>query len=628
MDIRAKSHQVGERFTLAQLARRVGISEGRARGLYSEDPARTRLPAPDGHDVDGRPWWHGRTIDWWCKNTGRTLPENVSWPYDWPAATVPAPVMSTGEVSVRWHSELHRVYVIVWDTPQGHVVHVSRYTDKYVDQYVAARAAAHVLEPAFWADAVVLVPNSVMFGGLTSRELGHMSVDAYLLETPGPRRPPARQGRLRVLLARAAGELPDDHLPLHVDPDPDQIEVKSIGLPFVSDIAAVIGRPVPLWLDGTCTTEATRCMGAYGESTFTVPDTTTEWPRTRKQLAAAVEWGLHQRFPQAFAMLADDALVVLENANRDHGDLADRGEGCYIVARPARPDWPLDLEHLARTAADRLASDDGEPKLDVEAIETELRELRPLEADFQWGDHAGEALWDACRTLAAMLKPTRPEVAAETPIPYTILMLGPVTKQYLATCTPLPEDEQEQLLAKPSRRLVRLLVRVAEDPEDIHGDLLGRAIREVMTLYRDPAGRMVAMIRPSNEYHRLAIEWPQTFPDGWTEATVIAGDAARGETGLFALAPTPNGDMRIEPLPNPGEAPRYTWGYSGSGPATVYHALVRCALKTWDSPRWDLRNSQLFAVIKNTEGALRLNWAQIQLWARADRENAGTASSS
>ncbi|MDQ3763953.1 MAG: hypothetical protein M3460_20815 [Actinomycetota bacterium] len=371
---------MGERFTLAQFARRVGISESRARGLYSDEPARTRLPAPDGHDVDGRPWWHGRTIDRWCKKTGRALPEKVSWPYDWPTATVPAPVMFTGEISIRRRSELHRVYVIVWDTPQGHVVHVSRYTDDHVERHVAARAAAHVLEPAFWADAVVLVPNSVMFG-VAAIQLKHMSVDAYRLEAPEPP-PPARQSRLRVLLARAAGELPDGHLPPHVDPD--QIETRPIGLPFVSDIAAVIGRPVPLWLEGTCTPEATRRMGAYGESTFTISDTTTEWPRTCEQLAAAVEWGLGQRFPQAFAMLADNALAVLENANRDHGNLPDRGEDYYIVARPARPDWPLDLEHLARTAADRLASDDGQPKLDVQTIETELRALRPLEADYPW----------------------------------------------------------------------------------------------------------------------------------------------------------------------------------------------------------------------------------------------------
>ncbi|MDQ3763952.1 MAG: hypothetical protein M3460_20810 [Actinomycetota bacterium] len=199
------------------------------------------------------------------------------------------------------------------------------------------------------------------------------------------------------------------------------------------------------------------------------------------------------------------------------------------------------------------------------------------------GDHAGEALREACRTLSAILKHTLPEAAAEAPIPYTILVLGPVTKQYLATCTPLPEDEQEQLLANSSRRLVRLLVMVAEDPEYIRGSgLLERAIKEVVTLYHDPAGRMVAKIRPTNEYHeaRLAIEWPQTFPDDWTEATVIAGDAAMGETGLFALTPTPNGDMRIEPLPNPGEAPGYTWGYSGSGPATVYEALVRRRIHT------------------------------------------------
>ena len=56
--------------TVAQLARRIGISEGRARALL----AAQRLPVSDYVDVDGHPLWFESTIDVWCRMTGRTPP--------------------------------------------------------------------------------------------------------------------------------------------------------------------------------------------------------------------------------------------------------------------------------------------------------------------------------------------------------------------------------------------------------------------------------------------------------------------------------------------------------------------------------------------------------------------------
>lgn len=48
--------------TVAQIARRVGRSEGWARTLW----AAGSLPAPDGWDDDGHPLWLERTVDrWW-----------------------------------------------------------------------------------------------------------------------------------------------------------------------------------------------------------------------------------------------------------------------------------------------------------------------------------------------------------------------------------------------------------------------------------------------------------------------------------------------------------------------------------------------------------------------------------
>ena len=53
--------------TLAQLARRAGISEGRGRALHAEK----KLPRPDSRDADGRPLWLAGSIDAWCEGTGR-----------------------------------------------------------------------------------------------------------------------------------------------------------------------------------------------------------------------------------------------------------------------------------------------------------------------------------------------------------------------------------------------------------------------------------------------------------------------------------------------------------------------------------------------------------------------------
>ena len=61
-------------YTLAQLARRAGISEGRARALHADK----KLPRPDRKDADGRPLWLGSTIDAWCRQTGRPLREAQS----------------------------------------------------------------------------------------------------------------------------------------------------------------------------------------------------------------------------------------------------------------------------------------------------------------------------------------------------------------------------------------------------------------------------------------------------------------------------------------------------------------------------------------------------------------------
>ena len=151
-------------------------------------------------------------------------------------------------------------------------------------------------------------------------------------------------------------------------------------------------------------------------------------------------------------------------------------------------------------------------------------------------------------------------------------------------------------------------------------------------LWRDHAGRLVAeLTEKSWDGHPLLdVEWPAGLPDGWTDHTVIAADA-ESTGGVFALTPMPDGRLRADPLPNPGDDPGYTWGYSGTGPSNLYDALVRCALGTWAS-RSDRdwlnqpppEESELWRYISTApqQGPVRLPWPQVRAWAEADHRRA------
>ncbi|MFI7049795.1 hypothetical protein [Streptosporangium sandarakinum] len=137
------------------------------------------------------------------------------------------------------------------------------------------------------------------------------------------------------------------------DPDPDTVPVEPAGLYDPSEIARVISRPIPMWLTGSCTPAAVQRMEAFGqEATFTIPDTTTDWPAVRDKLQEARAWGMPESHPQAFAQLARDALATLAEVRQGHATQRERGDGWCLVARPARPDWPIDLEQAARSAAE------------------------------------------------------------------------------------------------------------------------------------------------------------------------------------------------------------------------------------------------------------------------------------
>jgi hypothetical protein len=105
--------------TLAQLARRAGISEGRARALHATPGG---LPCPDRTDADGRPLWWATTIDTWCARTNRAISKHSLWLFRAPAAASPAPQLQRGVVTLGRRRQ--HFYVIVWDTDHGHVIYL------------------------------------------------------------------------------------------------------------------------------------------------------------------------------------------------------------------------------------------------------------------------------------------------------------------------------------------------------------------------------------------------------------------------------------------------------------------------------------------------------------------------
>lgn len=617
-----------QRYNLAQYARRAGLSEGRARALHTHADG-SKLAPVDGVDPDGKPFWFATTIDAWCQRTQRRMPEDAPWPFNCPPADKPAPEVDRGEVTIETDTGVTaEVSVIVWDTPGGHVVYVMRRADQPdLSVAAAARAAVHVLSPVFWNDAVVLVPQPRIFGSAFAEtdHVGPESIDVYRLVVPETQQPaPRRPSRLpRFLSALVDEPRSDDADPAPLQPH--QVRAEYVSYPYATAIEHALGRPMPVWFFGTCTRAAVERMRVYGDSgTFLVPDTATAWPGARARLAAAVEAGMPARYPQAFALLAADTLGTLTRVRRQHATAQERGPGWYAVARPAEPDWPIALETVATDAARTV--------FDPDAAADELPRIRAEEANLAWDNPYAEALYDTAATIGAKLHRSHPELVFAADTRLDLSTSGPVTEQYRSALTPLSDTERLQLLDAPTRRLARLLLAETNIAAIRETGLLDRALGELAGLYRDPAGRLVALDRqrPGDDSLGIAAEWPTTLPTGWNERTVIAADPHRPAL-IVALTPTPDGELRVDPLPNPGGEPGFTWGYSGSGPRTLYQALVRCVTRDWtadpDTRSWlihlthawsDTTGSPLYHYLTTHEGPLRLPWGQIQEWVQAD----------
>lgn len=605
--------------TLAQLARRAGISEGRARALSTATPS--GLPRPDGADADGRPLWSASTIDAWCARTGRKVSEDSLWLFRAPAAAEAVPELQRGVVTLAGsYRRSQAFYVIVWDTEHGHVIYLQPLDDTGGDHKDwLAKAAGQLIPPRWWADAVVVMPVEESLTYYSDDDMPPVASVYRLFDRSQQAGSDSEEGSgvfggLRRWVSRTG--------PGPVSPA--EAATTWEGQMDLAEIAAVVGRPVPLWLNDTATSDNAQQTLSY-DRTFITQDTVTEWPAAQERLARAVEVGMPQEFPAAFAALAADAAEGLKKIRTVHEHLADTGPGWYLVCRPARPAPPFDLEQLIT---------DAQPVTDPDQVSQELSELRATEGELDVDDPRGDVYEEAITLLTWQLRAMAKEagqirdsneyvpVADDGLLRFSSPWEGPVVEAWSKTLTPVPDTAAALRL----RRVWRL---IRDYPAD-----------GIQKIYRDSEGRYILVIRLASGEDYSAAEWPAGLQvtSHWTDKTVIAGDDERGSTTtLLALTPTGDGQMRIDPVPM---LPRmgsetFAYGYGGGTPAGTYRTLLRCALGDGTDIPWsailedrrgsdDTPASQLWTAISTTKGSLRLSWPQLKLWARADKNHATT----
>ncbi|NAS20069.1 hypothetical protein GT755_00030 [Herbidospora sp. NEAU-GS84] len=610
--------------TLAQLARRAGISEGRARALATATPS--GLPRPDGADADGRPLWSAATIDAWCARTGRKVSEDSLWLFRAPPAAGPAPELQRRIVTLPGSYRDQAFYVIVWDTEHGHLIYLQPLDDTGgAHKDWLAKAAAELIHPRWWADAVVVMPQEKSLSYLSSiHDLPETAsvyrlFDRYHQTDPDPDEAPGVFGGLRRWISRTGPSLAGPR-PI----SPADADTKWKGQMDLTAIAAVVGRPIPLWVNDTATTDNAQQTLSY-DRTFITPDTVTQWPAAQERLARALQVGMAEEFPAAFAALAADAAEGLREIRAAHEHLADTGPGWYLVCRPARPAPSFEVEQLITAA---------QPVTDPDQVSAELTRLRAIEGELDLDDPRGEVYEEAITLLAWQLRTMAKQagrirdshayvpVADDGLLRFTGPWQGPVVEAWRKTLTPVPDPAAALRL----RRVQRL---IADYPAD-----------GLQNIYRDSEGRYILVTRLSSGQDHSLAEWPAGLQvtAHWTDKTVIAGDDELGSTTtLLALTPTSEGRMRIDPvpmLPHMG-SDAFAYGYGGGTPSTTYRALLRCALGDTTELPWsvilhgrrgsdDTPASQLWTAISTTKGPLRLSWPQLKLWARADKNHTTT----
>ncbi|MEU4575999.1 hypothetical protein [Nonomuraea sp. NPDC023979] len=589
-----------EFYTTAQLARRVRVSESRARAWYSDG----KLPPPDGRDADKRPLWAATTIDAWCRRTGRVPADDALWLWRPEAeASRPAPVLFHGITEIKQEGKRYGVHAVLWDTPHGHVVALTPLADEPApDIDRQPLAAATLIAPVFWPDAIVALQLGAEYGADDE-----IQMQVFSLEPAHDRNAAAPHEETRNALLGGRSEHPSLDAATLVQPT-----ARFHGMVTAEDLARVIGAPVPVWPSGTCTASAIRRAQAARPAAHTliVPSTADGWQAEQDQLEAAVKHGLAEEFPAAFTVLATDLRDTLERARRERADRPARGTGWYLAAQPALPELPWSAEQFLRTAG----------QLSLKQAADDFRRLRSIEPDLPASAAEGAIYERAMLLLRARLRVALPELAVDDVEYYAGEWDGPIVELWRQSMTSVDGAAAVLTATRRGKRLAD------------HGDL-----DHLVGLWRDTAGRYVAVFDTDlvGNPPSFIAEWPYAPPAGWTEQTVIAADENTG--AVLAITPQESGEQRIEPVPfDPGTGPSFRHGYGGGSPYTLYQALIRAVHGTITAP-FNLNDipftgheqhdapqrSMLWHAIATTKGPLRLPWPQVQQWARQDAVKAG-----
>ncbi|TMR03404.1 hypothetical protein ETD83_10890 [Actinomadura soli] len=618
--------------TLAQFARRAGITHSYARKLYSAVPS--RLPDPDEYDADHRPLWYPDTIDAWAASTGRPADEGALWLLRAPAVSGPAEVRFRGLVDrpVVPGGRPMRLHATVYGTDHGPLV-VIMPTDEEPDRWTwvgdYALVAADLVAPRFWSDTIVVVDlggslprpyqRTVQHGPGSGTEivLGSWSEDyepilsCFTLRVdPEPAaqdtagmpvdaiEPTLRDRALR-LLGRV--QPPEEAAP-PPRPQPRAQERRPV---TCAQLKRVLGVDLPQWLAGTRLPAVLERARAY-HGTLTIPDRITPWPATLDRLQAAHTADMAEHFPAAFALLAADAADMRAAVRRVLDAQPVRGDGWYLAARPANPELPLHLE----TATAALPS----PRdLDPTQIRAELIELRQTEAELPADTKTapeGPAYEHAVALLAVAAETHHPQLAVDTCVIESGDLAGVAAQQWREGLTPHPAPK-DVLRTRRGHRLLN-----------------GRPADQVRELLVDYAGRLVCLFDggPRADVPYWHAEWPVGWPTEWNASTVIAADPDNDEESggqpVLALTTTADG-VRAEPvplLPDRRDGDTFAFGYDGHGPGVLYDALVRiavCSHRGFQPAIDPGSGSALWQAITH-RGPLRLRWADVQKWAKQD----------
>ncbi|WP_435109216.1 hypothetical protein [Nocardiopsis synnemataformans] len=586
-------------FTLAQLARRSGISPGYARMLKQS----TRLPSPDARDADGGPLWLAETIDHWsttpvAPRDAQPGADGIGWLFTVPEATEQAPISYWGIVTHPTNSA-RRVHVVRYDTPHGPLLWVRALDDEAagwegLDDRAAAQIAAQKVSAALWSDALIAVHNSLLSTSEHEPTIRLFRLEAETAPHHGEPGEEHRTGFLRVLTDMLRSSGPRHELPATAAVRPRARVSASVLAP--ADLARLTGTNFPIWPEGTCL--ATRVPAtAHHSETLALTEPTPTWNTSVQRLRTALHHDLATTHPAAFALLIADTRDDLEAEQATYESQATRGEGWYLAVRPAPPRLPLDVD--AQLPADA-------PRVDADAVRTDLADLLEIEPKTGLDQPMGEVYAHTISLLTRALKAADPHDPLLSRRPYLVEDSYATDSGAEATRAWIDSlDKVDTTALEHIRRGRRLRGDHAEPPVWVGQDRDGT----LTAFYTQPGGQ------------RYVTEWPASLDvvAEWGEDTLIVADPDPLHFSGLVFARHRSG--RLDRIPHPSRHCTFRYGYASGGPSDLYRALVRAALEcpgsglSFEAPD----TSELWKAVSTPQDGLRLPWPQVRAWAEQDQ---------